>query len=477
MAAVKGFAAAANGVGAKKILLIRPAPAFEQFGDESFMPLGMAYIAAVLEKNGHEVRVTDLLVNKKTESEILETIASFSPSHIGFTVVTPVINPAYELCSAIREKFPNIVIIAGGPHASALPEECIENGFDFAVIGEGEETIAELINGRPLEEIKGIAYKKNGTRVKTDKREYITDLDSLPLPARHLFDSAVYKGQEALGSKQPVFSIMTSRGCPYSCTFCYKAVFGNKFRARSAESVVEEWVMLKEKYGAAEIAVVDDSFTTDPARVHKICDMLIERKVNVRWSCPNGIRTDIGGLDMLKKMKKAGCYRAALGIESGSQEILDKIGKRTKREKIEQMVKNCRSAGIRTMGFYMLGNPGETRKTMQETIDFAKKLGTDYAQFLLPIPYPGTKLYDDIKANGKIFITDWSMYGQYEGTASFSYGEVTPELLTEMLKKAEKEYYMNPGYILKQIFNLETYMFLPRRVKAALRVIGTAGKP
>ncbi len=457
----------------KKILLIRPAPAFEQFGDDSFMPLGIAYIAAVLEKSGCEVRVVDLLVNKKTEAQVLEEIASFNPSYIGFTAVTPVINPAYELCGAIKKKFPHIITIAGGPHASAMPEECVEKGFDFAVIGEGEETIAELISAMPPEEVKGLAFKKNGRIIRTGNREYITDLDSLPLPARHLFDCAAYKGQEALGSKQPVFSIMTSRGCPYSCTFCYKAIFGNKFRQRSARSVVEEWVMLKEKYKAAEIAVVDDSFTTVPARVHEICDLLIKHKVNLRWSCPNGIRIDIGGLDMLKKMKAAGCYRTALGIESGSQEILDRIGKRIKKEKIEEMVKNCRSAGIRTMGFYMLGNPGETRQTMQETINFAKKLGTDYAQFLLPIPYPGTAMYEDIKVNGKIFIKDWSMYGQYEGTASFSYGEVTPELLTEMLKKAEKEYYLNPAYVIKQILNPETYMFLPRRLKAVLKVIRT----
>lgn len=460
----------------KRVLLIRPAPSFEQFGDDSFMPLGIAYIAAVLEKNGHEVRVLDLLVDKKTEEQVLDFVSSFNPSHIGFTAVTPVIIPAYELCRVIKKKFPQIITVAGGPHASALPEECVEKGFDFAVIGEGEETIAELVNGAPPEEINGIAYRKNGETVKTGKREYIKDLDSLPLPARHLFDCAAYKGQEALGSKQPVFSIMTSRGCPYTCTFCYKAIFGNKFRQRSAESVVEEWVMIKEKYKAAEIAVVDDSFTTDPARVHKICDMLIERKVNIRWSCPNGIRIDIGGIDMLKKMKKAGCYRTALGIESGSQEILDRIGKRIKKDRIARMVSDCRSAGIRTMGFYMLGNPGETRQTMQETINFAKKINTDYAQFLLPIPYPGSLMYEDIKTNGRIFITDWSMYGQYEGTASFSYGEVTPELLTEMLKKAEKEYYLNPVYILKQLFNPETYMFLPRRIKAALRVIGTAGK-
>jgi anaerobic magnesium-protoporphyrin IX monomethyl ester cyclase len=267
-----------------------------------------------------------------------------------------------------------------------------------------------------------------------------------------------------------VGSIMTSRGCPYNCSFCYKAVFGNRFRARTAENVAQEWVELVEKYKVKEIAIVDDSFTTDVSRVHKICDYIIKEKIKVRWSCPNGIRVDLGDLEMLKKMRKAGCYRTALGLESGSQKILDTIGKKITLAKMEEMIKNCRNAGIKTMGFYMLGNIGETRETMQETINFARRVGTDYAQFLIAIPYPGTALYDEIKKNGKIYITDWDQYGQYEGSACFEHGVLNPALLTEMSKKAEKEYYFDPKYIMKQLVNPETYLFLPRRIKAVLRL-------
>jgi radical SAM superfamily enzyme YgiQ (UPF0313 family) len=457
----------------KKILLIRPAPEKEQFGDESFLPLGLGYIAAILRKNNFDVKVFDLLIDKKSDDEVLNFIKYFLPSIIGFSAVTPVVNSAYRLAEKIKKTFPDIFLIIGGPHASALPEEPLNNFFDFVIIGEGENTIIDLLNNlNNPEKVKGIAYKQNGNVQITEPREFITALDDLPFPARDLFpELKLYRGQEALGSRVPVGSILTSRGCPFSCTFCFKAIFGNKFRARSPENILLEWIHLIKDYKVKEIAIVDDSFTTDVNRVIKFCDLLIKEKLKVRWSCPNGIRIDIGDIDMLEKMKEAGCYRVALGIESGNQEVLDKIGKRIKIEQIIKMVENCKRVGIKTMGFYMLGNPGEDEKTMQQTIDFAKKLRTDYAQFLLPIPYPRTKMYEEIKKNGKIFITDWSQYGQYEGSACFSYKNITPELLKAMLKKANKEYYFNFRYLIKQLFNIETYLFLPRRIKAALRIL------
>jgi radical SAM superfamily enzyme YgiQ (UPF0313 family) len=235
--------------------------------------------------------------------------------------------------------------------------------------------------------------------------------------------------------------------------------------------VIAEWIHLINIHNVREIAVVDDSFTTDTSRVHKICDGLIKAGLKKRWSCPNGIRVDLGDYEMLLKMRRAGCYRVALGIESGSQKILDTIGKKITLEQIEKTVKNCRRAGIKTMGFYMLGNLGETMETMEDTIRFAQKVNTDYAQFLIAIPYPGTALYDEILKNGKLYINDWDQYGQYEGSACFEYQNLNPALLAEMSKKAEKDYYLNPAYILRQILNTETYRFLPRRIKAALRVV------
>jgi radical SAM superfamily enzyme YgiQ (UPF0313 family) len=463
--------------GIHRVLLVRPAPPHEQFGDESFMPLGLAYIAAVLKKEGYDVRVNDLLIERTNDETFIKNLISFNPDVVGFTAVTPVVNSAYRLANIVKSSLSGAVTVIGGPHATAMAEECLENNFDFVVSGEGEAVIVDLLeNMNEPEKAASIVYKKNGRTIRTPERGYIQDLDGLPVPARELFPLiSKYKGQEALGSLNPVGSIMTSRGCPYGCKFCFKAVFGNKFRMRSAENVLEEWMILVNEYKVREIAVVDDSFTTDVARVHKICDALIREKVKTRWSCPNGIRVDLGGYEMLKKMADAGCYRVALGIESGSQKILDSIGKKITLGQIEETVKNCRRAGIRTMGFYMLGNLGETRETMEETIRFAKKTRTDYAQFLIAIPYPGTALYDEIKKNGKLFIDDWDEYGQYEESACFEYGALTPELLSKMSAKARRDYYMNPAYIFSQLMNPETYKFAPQRLRAALRVI-TGGK-
>ncbi len=455
------------------ILLIRPAPAQEQFGDESFMPLGLAYIAAALEKEGYNVKVLDLLIDKMDEPSLYKTINEFKPDAAGFTAVTPVVKGAFKIAGKLKKINSNIITIIGGPHATAMADECLENSMDFVVSGEGEETITDLLyNIDSPENVLSIVFKKNKSIIRTKERPFIQNLDTLPFPARHLFPAiSKYKGQEALGSLNPVGSIMTSRGCPYACKFCFKAVFGNKFRARSAANVLSEWTHLVDQYKVKEIAIVDDSFTTDIKRVHEICDGIIKSGKKIRWSCPNGIRVDLGGYEMLKKMKDAGCYRVALGIESGSQKVLDSIGKKITLAQIEETVRNCRRAGIKTMGFYMLGNLGETQETMEETIKFAKKVNTDYAQFLIAIPYPGTALYDEIKKNGKLYITDWDQYGQYESSACFEYGSLNPDLLSMMSKKAEREYYLNPAYIIKQLFNSETYKFLPRRLKAAFRVV------
>lgn len=459
--------------GINNVLLVRPAPKEEQFGDESFMPLGIAYIAAVLEKEGYNVKVMDLLIDRMTDEEFMEKASAFRPDLAGFTAVTPVVKGAFRLAGMLKHKFTSLFTVIGGPHATAMPEECLDNNFDFVVSGEGEETIADLLyNISEPEKVMSVVFKKDGRVIRAKERPFITDLDSIPFPARHLFPHiSNYKGQEALGSLNPVGSIMTSRGCPYACKFCFKAVFGNRFRKRSAANVLEEWDVLVNRYGVKEIAVVDDSFTTDIKRVHEICDALIKRKNRVRWSCPNGIRVDLGDLEMLKKMKAAGCYRVALGIESGSQQVLDSIGKKITLKQIEDTVKNCRKAGIKTMGFYMIGNLGETEETMEETIKFAKKVSTDYAQFLIAIPYPGTFLYDEVKRNGKLYITDWDQYGQYESSACFEYGQLNPELLSRMSAKAEHDFYLSPAYIAKQLVNPETYKFLPRRIKAALRVV------
>ena len=456
----------------KSILLIRPAPADEIFGDDSFLPLGLAYIAAVLEKQNYEVKLLDLIVLPLSNGEFLEELERFNPDIVGFTSVTSTIRSAYRLAALVKEKNPETVTIIGGPHATAMPDECLRESIDFVVKGEGEETIKDLLaNLESPEKVNGIAFKSKGRTVHTVPRAFIRDLDALPMPARHLFPQLrLYKGQEALGNRIPVGSIITSRGCPFKCAFCFKAVFGDKFRARSAESVVEEWAYLVKKYKVKEISIVDDSFTTSKKRVHAVCDYLIENKLTIPWSCPNGIRVDLMDPELAQKMRRAGCYRVALGIESGSQAIIDSIGKNITLKQIENAVKCCKKAGIKTMGFFMLGNLAENEDTMRKTINFAIKLNTTYAQFLIALPFPGSRLYNEVIKNGKLHIDNWDQYGNYEKLASFEYKQITPALLLKMHKEAYRRYYFRPGYVVRQLFNLDNYRYILRRIKAFINV-------
>lgn len=455
-----------------RVLLIRTKTQKHIFGAESFLPLGIAYVAAVLKKAGHEVKVLDLTVENLKDEEVVESAVKFGADLAGFSTVTPTINSTYKIAGMLK-KNSNIKTATGGPHVSALPDEALKNNIDFVIRGEGEESILDLVSNIDAPyKVKGISYvDESGNIIHNPDREYIKNLDDLPFPARELFpDQNLYKGQPALGNRVPVANIVTSRGCPHSCNFCSRAIFGQKFRARSPHNVIEEWKYLVKVKKVKEIAITEDNFTLDSKRVHTFCDMVINEKLKIPWCCPQGIHVSTP-FEILKKMKESGCYRVALGVESGCQEILNRISKRITLEQIEKAVDNCRKLKIETMGFFMLGNLGENESTMQTTIDFAKKIEPDYVQFTIAIPYPGTGLYEEVVKNGKILVSNWDDYGEYEGKAIFEHGELTSELMNKMHKKAYKEYYLRPQYMIRQIFNINNYLFFFRRLKATFKFL------
>ena len=454
------------------ILLIRTVPKGDVFGAESFLPLGIGYIAAVLEKTGHAVKILDLTIQKLTDGQIIEMVINEKIELVGFSSVTLTVKSAYRIAGLLKEKT-NVITVMGGPHATALPEEPLLHKLDFVVRGEGEETMQELCAGyKDPGKIAGISYLHDGKIVHTASRPYINNLDLLPFPARHLFPPLkLYKGQQALGNRLPVGNILTSRGCPYECTFCFKAVFGRHFRARSVESVISEWKHLLSVHKVKEISIIDDSFTTSTERVMAICKRIVEEKLVLPWCCPNGIRVDNASFELLSAMRKAGCYRVAFGVESGSQRILDSIGKKITLGQIEAAFLNAKKAGIETTAFLMMGNLEEDRETIQQTIDFAKKIAPTYVQFLIAIPYPGSLIYEEVKRNGKLMVKDWDEYGEYDEKFCFEYKKVNAILIDEMYKKAYREYYLRPGYIIKQLFNQNTYRYFGKRARAFFRFL------
>ncbi|MFH1711033.1 MAG: radical SAM protein [Nanoarchaeota archaeon] len=440
----------------------------------SLPPMGISYLAAVLRKERHDVKILDMNALNMQPLEIIGYLKIFSADVVGFSVTCPAIYRVFKMAEKIKEIYPDTTIILGGPHPSSLPEESIEKKFvDFVIMGEGEQTILELIKEiegkKRFASVEGIAFQKNGKVLYTAKRERICDLDSLPFPAIDLLPLERYKSNETKYSK--FMTILTSRGCPGKCNYCNKQVFGDCCLMRSAENIIKEIEFLIKKYGYREFHIVDDLFTNDRKRIVKFCNMVIDRKLNIKWKCGNGVRVGSVDLELLKLMKKAGCYSLGFGIESGSQQILNNMKKGQTLEQCENAVRWAKKAGINTVGFFMLGNLGEDEKTMQETIDFAKKIDVDIAQFMILTPYPKTPIREVIEKEGKIFENNWENYGQLGGVAIFEHGKLKKELMEKMYKKAYKEFYWRPEYILKRIFRRRTLNELKGEINGFLTLI------
>jgi radical SAM superfamily enzyme YgiQ (UPF0313 family) len=374
-------------------------------------PLGLAYLAAVLEKEGLDVRITDGS-RGLSMAEVLAELKAYDPNIVGISCTTPTFLDAIELAETVRGTFPKAIIVLGGAHVTAIPQEAmLEEVFDVGVISEGEMTFLELVEGIEdkgsqeavdLGQINGLAYREGGRVVLTPPRDRIKDLDSLPHPARHLLPPlSEYRPTPASYRKLPAAVMMTSRGCPYGCTFCDRGVFGNYVRAHSPERVLAEIEELLGRYGAREIRFFDDTFTINRKKVEKICEMIIERGLRFPWTCLTRVNTVDKGL--LRLMKEAGCWQVLFGLESGDPRMLDNLNKGSSVEQNSQAVQLALEAGLGVRGDFIIGTPGETMESLENTLDFTKRSGLDYAHFNKFVPYPGTELYERLVSEGHEF--------------------------------------------------------------------------
>ncbi len=393
--------------------------------------MDLIYVAAVLEKN-HDVCIIDAptegwrklqdiggnrIRQGLTKDEIAARIRQWKPE---MTVITVPFSgwsrAAFETATIVKQVNKNIITVLMGLHPSARPAECLaQPDIDFVVIGEPEITLLELSDaltkgdGANLKDVKGIAFKKDGKIVTTPPRPVMEDLDELPYPARHLlpmkeFFEAANKRPISGNLKKPSIRMLTSRGCNHACIFCSNyIVMGRKWRGRSAENVVGEIEHIIRDFGVKQIDFLDDNVAFDRQRMERICDLLIEKKLNVEWCTPNGVRADCLDEALLKKMKKAGCKRILVAPESGVQHVVDDvINKRQDLKKVEQAVSAAHKAGIEVGCFFILGMPGETKEDMKATIAFAHKLrslGADRFYFSYATPLYGTELYEKAKRN------------------------------------------------------------------------------
>ncbi len=460
-----------------KILLIYPPYSlkeeFSKLAEVGNMSqsLGLAYLAAVLEDAGKIVKIIDAPPLGYSVNDILKEADEFRPDIIGLTSVTSDFYKAEKITQRIKEKL-NCTVIIGGPHITATPLEVIKNSsFDFGVIGEGEETTLELINaleeGRgDFENIKGIIFKKGSKIIKTAPRPFIKDLDSLPFPARHLMPPLdLYHPTPASYKKLPVGSMITSRGCPFRCIFCDRSIFGNALRFRSPKNIVDEMEVLIKDYGAREIRLWDDTFNAQPERVIKICKEILKRKIKVPWTCLG--RVNFANEKMFKMMKKAGCWQISYGIESGNSEVLKTIKKDLTKEMVQNALSLTKKAGIGTRGFFMFGLPGDTKESMQDTIDFAKSMPLDTVGFYVTIPFPGNELHSRISEFGKLRKVSYKDYlMNLPDDLPFVPHGLDSKTIREYENKAYRQFYFRPSYLLRQFFQIRSFQELFAKIKA-----------
>lgn len=436
-----------RGIGARKekrlgICLINPPVIFpkDTGGVDIFQPLGIAYIAAVLREKGYPVNIIDAAglgwrnigefderrnYNGLDFEEIGKRIKGLKPKVVGITITFTVQkDSAFRVAEVVKKIDKKIIVVVGGPHVTVRAEECLSNkNIDFAVIGEGEDTVLELIpelfagsRTEKLEQIKGIAFKNENKIKITPLRLFILDLDSLPFPARDLLPMEEYfKAARSRRANRDLnknwATVITSRGCPFNCIFCsLSMLMGRRWRARSPENVIKELKLLINKYNVKQIDFEDDNISCDKNRMERLCEMIIENKLKFEWFTPNGIRADTLDENLLRKMKKSGCRELWFAPESGSQRVVNEIiGKNIDLKYVEKMVDACKRIGISSNCFFVIGLPGETKKDIQKTFSFAEKLGrlgADNCLFSIATPLYGTRLYQEVVEKGYLIQGD-----------------------------------------------------------------------
>lgn len=445
----------------KKIVLINPFAFYAHGTNEAtiYPPLGLAYLASVLEKQNIDCQIIDAAVLKLDQKEVYQQVKKFKPDAIGITTNIVTAQAAIELGKYLWTKFPHTMILYGGPYATAMPEHILKQTHgDVVVRGEGELTMTDLVrHPQNLSEIKGICYRQGGEILHNPERELINDLDSIPFPAYHLLPN--FHLYRSMSRKTPIGFLISSRGCPYGCIYCNKNIFGQRFRMRSPANVLTEIELLVGRYGVKQIDVLDDNFTLYIPRAERVFDEIIKRKIKVLFNFQNGVRADRLTAKLVQKMKQAGTYKVGIGIESGDPEIQKIIKKSLSLALVGKAVKMLRKAGIVVVGFFMIGLPGDTDSSLQKTIDFAIKINPHLANFSVTVPLPQTELYQIIEREGKFLkpVNFGSNTGFYSNQLSFEIGEVNEKLIRKYVAKAYKEFYLRPSKIIDIITSIRSW--------------------
>ncbi|MCF8369473.1 MAG: B12-binding domain-containing radical SAM protein [Bacteroidales bacterium] len=435
-------------------------------------PMGLAYIAGYLESNNIETYILDCYVNKYSIDQINNFILDFRPEIIGITSTTTLIYDAYYIAEIIKRKYPEILIVFGGSHATALPKEVASKHFvNIVCIGEGEKTMLDIVkvfnNNKDFEKIEGIAIWKNNSVVIRKRNNFFQDIDSLPYPAYHLLDFNKYNPKHQWGKNRQWTPIVTGRGCPYHCVFCQEhSIFGKTTRYRSAESILDEIVMLKKNYNKTHFTFIDSTFTENHSRIVEVTELIIERKIRISWNCNSRVDT-LPNTRVLIKMRESGCNSIFLGIESGNSEFLQRYKTTTIKQCVKAVVA-LKNNHINSHCSFMFGLPGENKSTIDKTIHFSKILNPTTASFHIVVPFPGTPLFNLYNREGKIISKDWSKYYR---EPVIKLEDCSTDELRGLRIAAFKRFYFRPSYIIKSIRNVNNFKQLIDFALLGIRLI------
>lgn len=477
-----------------KVLLINPYLTAAQ--DDPAQPapmLSLPYLAAYLEKNGYKAGILDAAglglgtvtpVAGKVryglpQEEIAKIIKSEAPDIVGVTAPsTSHANDVHDMAALAKRVIPGVKVVVGGAHASSNPAKVLADpNIDLVVIGEGEETLLELVRrfekGESLAGTPGTAVMAGGKPALAEPRPYIENLDSIPFPARHLLpmESFIHGSSEGINyaMRKRFITMITSRGCPGECIYCaVKTVWGRKWRGRSAANVVDEIEKLVREYDVGEFHFLDDSMSVSKDRMNAICDEIIRRKLDIKWTTPNGIALWLMDKPLIKKMKQAGCYRLTFGLESGNKETLNFIGKRYEYAYARELIHYANRIGMWTIGTFIIGFPYEKRNSIEDTIQYAVDSGVSFAVFYIANPFPGTKMYDYYSEAGLI-PKDASLIVRGVDTKEFAHSDLV-KFQTEGFARVMQDRLRHPWIFLLKIRGFEDLMYALKLGRQFLRM-------
>ena len=452
-----------------KILLISPPTdsAIKSIVGTTGPPLGLAYLASIAREKGFDVKIVDSIVENLTFEDVEKIINQYSPDIVGITSTTSMIPDAYRVAKIAKDISKDIVTIIGGPHVTFVPELTLNESpdLDYVVKGEGEISFSHLldvINGKMQpKEVLGITYRKDGSVIDNPPQPLIKDVDAIPEPSWDLLPMEKYEIDNIQFG-----TIMTSRGCPYNCIFCSSSLqFGKQWRGHSVDRVIDELKTLRYKYNKREIEFLDDTFTLNMKRALELTDRIVKEGLDIRWSA--SARVNLFNDEIAKNMKKAGAHTVYFGIESGSQKILDFIGKGITLSLAKISVRKANEAGLNTLGSFIIGFPEDTIKDIKTTIKFSKKVGVTVAQFTIATPYPGTRLWNYVVEKKLLLTMNWRKFTTLSPVIKLQ--NFTSEQILKWLSWAYISFYVRPLYLIKDLARTHGFIFkrlIPYATKA-----------